>query len=95
MAGSDWVAFGTSGSGASRFNTPIGIAVASNFQIYVTDFINNRIERIDDMTGTSWTTFGSTGSGTGQFSAPIESPWTLAAATCWSPIEAGGSFKPA
>jgi DNA-binding beta-propeller fold protein YncE len=38
--------------------------------IYVTDTVNNRIVRMDDMNGTNWTTFGTSGDGTNQFMHP-------------------------
>jgi len=49
---------------------PPGAASASGPQIYVTDFDNNRIVRIDDMTGSGWVALGSLGPGTNQFHEP-------------------------
>lgn len=40
-------------------------------RIYFSDWGNNRIIRIDDITGAGWTTYGTSGSGVGQFSRPL------------------------
>ena len=61
--------FGTSGSGTLNF--PLGVAVnASTGQVYVTDYMNNRVVRFA-ADGTFRTSFGSLGSGNGQFNQPI------------------------
>jgi DNA-binding beta-propeller fold protein YncE len=60
MTGSGWIAFGTKGSGANQFLSPIGIFVDTAGQIYVTDTGNHRIVRINDMSGTGWTVFEGT-----------------------------------
>ena len=39
-------------------------------RIYVADWGNGRIVRLDDMGGAGWTTFGRLGSGVGQFMWP-------------------------
>lgn len=39
-------------------------------QIYVTDFTNDRVVRMNDMTGAGWTTVGAQGDGTNQFHEP-------------------------
>lgn len=74
MSGSNWTTFPpsstTAGSGTDQFNGPASIAFDSTGRIYVTDYGNNRIVRVDDMTGTNWKVFGSSGSGADQFSGP-------------------------
>ncbi len=47
--------FGTFGSGVNQFSTITKIAFDSVGRIYVADFSNRRIVRIDDLTGTNWT----------------------------------------
>ena len=37
------------------------------WKIYVADFVNDRIVRMDDMCGTNWTTLGATGTAVGDF----------------------------
>jgi len=62
----------SSGSGIGQFNQATTTVVDASGHIYVADFSNNRIVRMDDMTGTNWTTLGGPGSGagTGQFNTP-------------------------
>ncbi len=59
----DWITFGTTGSGTNQLNCPTGIDLDSNGQIYVADFFNNRIVRINNMAGAG---FVATPSGLGQ-----------------------------
>jgi streptogramin lyase len=40
-------------------------------QIYVVDYANHRIVRMDDMAGTGWTSFGTRGAGDNQFQGPF------------------------
>ena len=76
--------FGNSGTGPGRLITPTGVAVTalpqaiaaaqtkiavSPFNIYVTDFANNRVV-VFDSTGHFVFAFGSTGTGSGQFKGP-------------------------
>jgi hypothetical protein len=56
MKGTNWVAFGTGGSGTNQFVGAEGITVDSAGKIYIADTGNLRIVRIDDMTGKNWTT---------------------------------------
>src|SRR5215471_3696206 len=50
---------------------PPGVAAsASGPEIYVTDFNNNRIVRMDDMTGAGWVALGSLGPGANQLHEP-------------------------
>ena len=50
---------------------PPGVAAsASGPEIYVTDFDNNRIVRMDDMTGAGWVALGSLGPGANQLHEP-------------------------
>jgi DNA-binding beta-propeller fold protein YncE len=53
-----------------QFMAVSGVAVDSGGRIYVTDWYNNRIVRINDMSGAGWTAYGSLGNGTGQFWSP-------------------------
>ena len=60
---------GTQGSGSKQFILPSGISLDLAGRIYVADFGDNRIVRMDDITGADWTTLGSLGDGENQFSA--------------------------
>jgi DNA-binding beta-propeller fold protein YncE len=62
-----WSCSSSSGGGV---NFPIGVAIDSNGRIYVADYGNNRIVRMDNMNGDNRLTFGSMGIGQGQFSGP-------------------------
>src|SRR2546428_13507328 len=72
MTGAGWTVLGgpSAGSGMNQFSSPTGIFVSAG-QIYVADWNNNRIVRMNDMTGAGWTTFGTLGSGTNQFNGPF------------------------
>ena len=65
-----WQTVGTPGSGSNQFNHPTGAAVDASGHIYITDYGNNRIVRMDDMSGTGWTAFGAQGGGGNQFHFP-------------------------
>jgi len=56
---SSWATLGgvASGSGKFQFNSPAGIAVDSNDNIYVSDQLNNRIVAMADITGLNWTSY--------------------------------------
>jgi len=69
MNGAGWSTFGTFGDGANEFNGPAGIHVAFP-RIYATDFMNNRIARIDYFNGPGWKALGTLGSGNKQFNWP-------------------------
>jgi YD repeat-containing protein len=60
---------GISGSGNGQFNGPIGIAVASNGDVWVADRSNNRVEEFGEK-HEYLSKFGSAGSGNGQFKEP-------------------------
>jgi DNA-binding beta-propeller fold protein YncE len=71
--------WGSLGSGPGEFNSPRGIAVASNGTLYVVDTNNNRIQHFDghDTFLSSWGSFcdlstgnGCIGDGSGQFYLP-------------------------
>ncbi len=61
--------WGSSGTGDGQFNTPYGIAVYGNTNIFVTDFNNNRIQKFNT-NGDFILKWGSSGSGLGQFRNP-------------------------
>ena len=37
--------WGTQGSGDGQFNTPYGIAIDSSGDVYVADYLNNRVQK--------------------------------------------------
>ena len=64
------MAFGIAGSGTGQFREPRGIAVDALGRLYVADFRNHRIVRINDMTGAGWRSLGSEGAEVNQFLMP-------------------------
>ncbi len=72
--GANWATFGSQGSGAGQFDTPMGVGLdVSENKVYVMAYANDRVARFDSGTGgttlgANWATFGSFGTGTGQFS---------------------------
>ncbi|MCD6595353.1 T9SS type A sorting domain-containing protein, partial [bacterium] len=64
-----WISYGDtiSGSDTGQFNGAGGVAIDSLGRIYIADFWNSRIVRIDDMTGAGWTELGSFGTGEFEF----------------------------
>lgn len=58
------------------FTKPTGIPdsdpESENVYIYIADFRNDRIIRMEDMTGKGWVSFGTKGNGVGQFFEPTE-----------------------
>src|SRR5215207_316590 len=63
------------GRRAGQFDSPLGVAVARNGTVYVTDTLNYRIQYFDS-TGAFLGEWGSRGSGDGEFATP----WGVAAA---------------
>jgi len=61
--------WGTSGNGNGQFDSPVGVAVDSNGNVYVSDEGNNRIQEFSS-TGAYITQWGGSGSGNGQFDVP-------------------------
>ncbi len=61
--------WGSQGSANSQFETPSGIAVGPNGNVYVADRYNHRIQRFSN-TGTFISTWGDSGTGNGQFDEP-------------------------
>ena len=49
-----------------------GIIINTASSIYVADYSNNRIVKMDNMTGSSWITYGTYGNGTSQFDGPMD-----------------------
>ena len=72
MAGTNWLAYGSQGSGVGHFNGPTGIAVDSHKRIYVADYFNDRIVRIDNLSGAGWVSLGTAGNGVKQFQNPYK-----------------------
>jgi len=63
------LAWGSAGSGNGQFSLPIGVAVDSSGNVYVTDGRNTNVQKFTS-TGTYITQWGSAGSGNGQFIGP-------------------------
>jgi sugar lactone lactonase YvrE len=61
--------WGSAGSGEGQFDGPYDVAIDSQNNVYVTDFVNDRIQKFDS-DGNFITTWGSAGSGEGQFDGP-------------------------
>ncbi len=61
--------WGSQGSGDGEFSSPEGVAADANGNVYVTDTLNNRIQKFDSA-GNYLDQWGSPGSGIGQFSNP-------------------------
>jgi DNA-binding beta-propeller fold protein YncE len=61
--------WGSQGSGDGQFDQPVGIAIDSAGDVYVTDQNNNRVQKFD-RDGNFITQWGSFGTGDGEFSAP-------------------------
>src|SRR5262249_30176123 len=71
MTGAGWSTFGSLGQGANQFQSVTGIHVAFP-KIYTTDYVNNRIARIDYFGGPGWKALGKTGSGINEFAGPMD-----------------------
>lgn len=61
--------FGTTGTGNGQFRSPFGPAIDGLGNVYVVDYLNNRVQKFD-ADGTFITTWGTSGSGNGQFKFP-------------------------
>ena len=61
--------FGTTGSGNGQFNRVYDVAIDSSGNLYITDSLNNRVQKFDS-SETHQLSFGTTGSGNGQFNVP-------------------------
>ena len=61
--------WGSSGSGDGQFDGASGIAVDGSGNVYVTDWLNHRVQKFDGE-GTFLTKWGTQGSGDGQFEQP-------------------------
>lgn len=61
--------FGTTGSGNGQFNGVYDVAIDSSGNLYITDSVNNRVQKFDS-SETHQLSFGTTGSGNGQFNLP-------------------------
>ena len=65
-----WQAIGTPGSGINQFKYPTGLTVDGAGHIYVADYGNSRVVRMDGIGGKGWISFGTQGSGVNQFTHP-------------------------
>jgi sugar lactone lactonase YvrE len=63
--------WGSHGSGNGQFYNPTGVAMDSEWNVYVSDFRNYRIQKFTH-DGTFLAKWGTPGSGNGQFNRPIE-----------------------
>jgi sugar lactone lactonase YvrE len=70
-AGFTWVrTVGSTGSGNGQYNVPTDVTVDPKGNIWVTDYNNNRIEKLSE-SGGYLGQFGSAGTGNGQFNYPV------------------------
>ena len=61
---------GELGTGDGQFSRPHNVAIDSQGNIYIPDFDNNRVQKLDDQ-GRFLLKWGSGGSGNGQFNGPV------------------------
>ena len=61
--------WGSDGDGDGQFRNPIGIAVAHDGSVYVSDYIHDRVQKFNGE-GRFELAFGSAGAEPGQFDAP-------------------------
>ena len=61
--------WGSPGNGDGQFSKPVGIAIDASGNVYISDQVNNRIQKFD-MGGNFVKKWGSTGNLAGQFSGP-------------------------
>jgi hypothetical protein len=72
-----WVALGDprieTGAGVGQLAGPTSVVVGADDRIYIADYLNSRIVRVDDMDGNGWIALGdgSGGSQTGQLDQPV------------------------
>ena len=76
--GSEWISYGSKGSGVGHFNRPTGICLDAKARIYVADMLNHRIVRLNDMSGNGWVSYGTRGAAevdgeapSGKFARPV------------------------
>ncbi len=62
--------FGSLGSGNGQFHLPVGVALDASGNQWVTDYYNNRIEKLSS-TGTYLAEYGGYGTGVGQMIEPV------------------------
>jgi hypothetical protein len=62
-------AFGSAGTGVGQFSVPSDLAIASNGNVFVTDYNNNHVD-VFDSKGVALFKFGSIGANPGQFYQP-------------------------
>lgn len=60
---------GIAGSGDGQFKIPIGLALDSSSNVYVTEYLNHRIQKFNS-SGVFQFKFGTSGNGNGQFNNP-------------------------
>ena len=74
MNGGGWASLGragnASGNGVGEFWGPAGVFVDSANHIYVTDFWNSQLVRMDNIAASGWVRLGSFGQNAGQFIYP-------------------------
>ena len=64
-------AWGSEGSAEGQFNSPQGIAIDSQGDVYVTDYQNYRVQKFDS-NGEFITEWGSRGFGEAEFDRPLD-----------------------
>jgi predicted membrane-bound mannosyltransferase/DNA-binding beta-propeller fold protein YncE len=62
--------WGSNGRNAGQFNTPRGVAIDAQGNVYIADTLNHRIQKFS-RTGTPITAWGTEGNGDGQFKEPM------------------------
>jgi sugar lactone lactonase YvrE len=65
-----WRAVGTQGNGINQLKYPTGLAVDAAGRLYVADYGNSRVVRMDGIGGKGWVAFGTPGGGAHQLMRP-------------------------